>query len=304
MSQIQLRGITERDIDLLLLEELVVSPDFREWFRTEVGLAPQQQLASVSRSVVTSTGESDLEATFELDGFRTRLLVENKIDAAFQRRQSERYRERATAYLTKGECDRVVTVVIAPASYRDAPTGFDRAITYEAVRAWFVDADGGDARSAYKLSLLDAAIRRGEGGWKLVPDEHATAFWRAYWETAMKVAPDLQMAQPGKKPATSSFLRFRPIGLPKGVALLHKVPYGNVDLQFAGQAARMDDFVAEHGRELERGMSIEPANKSLVIRIAVPPIAMEAPFVTLRADVRAGLKAATRLLSWYRNRMG
>ena len=229
---------------------------------------------------------------------RTRLLVE-KIDAAFQNRQAERYRERAENYVRSGKCERAVTVVIAPESYARSVKGFDETIHYEAVREWFANAATGDARWTYKLRLIDAAIMRGEGGWKLVPDQAATAFWHAYWAIAIDAAPELRMPKPGDKPATSSFLRFRPSGLPKGVALLHKVPYGNVDLQFAGKAGQIDAFVAEYGSKLERGMSIEPANKSLVVRIAVPPVPLESSFPAVRSKVRDGLKAASLLLRWY-----
>lgn len=45
---------------------------------------------------------------------RVRILIENKLDAAFQPQQAERYRTRGDAYLQNGECDRWVTVLLAP----------------------------------------------------------------------------------------------------------------------------------------------------------------------------------------------
>ena len=131
MTEIELRGVTERDIDLLLLEELVAPTDFRDWFGTQAGLEIPFSLDKAARSVVTSTGESNLEVTYRCEEHRTRLLVENKIDATFQLRQAERYSERANAYVTRGESDKVVTVVIAPQSYADAVKGFERTVTYE-----------------------------------------------------------------------------------------------------------------------------------------------------------------------------
>lgn len=303
MSDIELRGITERDIDLLLLEELVASREFSEWFGAQAGIDASHHLAGVSRSVIASSGESDLEVTYRRDNALTRLLVENKIDAAFQNRQAERYRERAEKYVLRGDCKRAVTMVIAPESYARTIGGFDKAVTYEDVRMWFANAATGDARWTYKLKLIDAAIQRGEGGWKLVPDEATTAFWLAYWALAVEVAPDLRMPKPGKKPATSSFLRFRPTGLPKGVSLIHKVPYGNVDLQSAGQAGRIDAFVAQYEPRLERGMSIARANKSLVVRIAVPPVSLESRFAEVRPELLVGLKAAVQLLVWARRHL-
>lgn len=304
MIHIGLRGITERDIDLLIVEELVASPAFSRWFATQAGLALTSTLDTAARSVVTSTGESDLEVTYLEKGVRTRLLVENKIDAAFQRRQAPRYAERAAAYLKNGDCERAVTVVVAPASYAATITGFDATITYESVRDWFAAAAPGDARMRYKLALLDEAISRGESGWRLVPDHTATSFWNEYWKLASEVAPELNMPRPGIKPATSSFVRFRPLGLPKGVALIHKVSYGNVDLQFAGRAGKSGTFTARFEKKIERGMSIARAGKSLVVRITVAPVSIESSFSPVQTQVRAGLGAAARLLAWYRRVVG
>ena len=56
----------ERDIDLLLAEELVVSPTFADWFITKTCFADRAATVVdvfVSRS--DATGESDLVAVFE-----------------------------------------------------------------------------------------------------------------------------------------------------------------------------------------------------------------------------------------------
>ncbi len=257
-------------------------------------------LDGAARSVVTSTGESDLEVTYCREETRTRLLVENKIDAVFQRRQAERYTERAQAYLSRRECEKVVTVVIAPRSYANSVTGFDRTITYEAVREWFANAATGDSRSLYKLNLLDAAIARGNTGWKMVPDPVATGFWQGYWKQACAEAPALHMPRPGQKPATSSFIVFVGHGFPKGIALLHKVPYGNVDLQFSGKAEYIDEFAAMYESTLEEGMAIVQAYKSVAVRIAVEPIVMESELTTNEEQIRIALRAALQLLSWYK----
>jgi len=45
---------------------------------------------------------------------RIRILIENKLDAAFQPQPAERYRTRGDAYFQNGECDRWVNVLLAP----------------------------------------------------------------------------------------------------------------------------------------------------------------------------------------------
>ncbi len=304
MTTILLRGISERDIDLLLVEELVATADFRAWFGAQAGIAPSAQVETVARSVNTSTGESDLEVTFRDTESLTRVLVENKIDAILQPRQPERYAERAASYIATGVCKGVVTLLVAPERYTGGASGFDRRLTYETLREWFSNQGEADARSQYKVHLLDAAIERGSTGWLLVPDEAATAFWQQYWEVAAATAPELRMPKPGVKPATSGFIRFLPPVLPAGVNLIHKVPLGKVDLQFAGMAEQLAAFKTKHQRHLEPDMRIARAQKSMVIRIHVPPASPQGSLEDAEPAAIEGINAAVRLLSWYSRFLG
>ncbi len=206
---ISLRGVSERDVDLLLLEELAASEEFRSWFAESVHLPPGSELEEVARSVTSSTGESDLELIYRNQTGVTKVLVENKIDAVLQPRQPERYGERGRAYVEAGSCDNILTVLIAPEVYAADETSFDVRISYEAMREWFQERAVEDNRAKYKLELLDGAIARGRRGWTLVPDKAATSFWASYWRLASSIAPQLQMPAPGVKPATSSFIRFQ-----------------------------------------------------------------------------------------------
>lgn len=299
LPEIRLRGVSERDVDLLLVEEMAASGGFRAWFAAKVGIDPESELSVVARSVVSSTGESDVELTFQSAAQTTRLLLENKIDATLQPRQRERYSERGEAYVGSRLCDRFMTVLIAPQAYSPTASGFDARVTYEELCEWFRGQLESDSRAPYKLALLDQALERSSKGWTLVPDPNATSFWQRYWRVATEVAPDLNMPAPRPKPATSGFIRFRPAQLPSGVELLHKVPYGNVDLQFSGMASTAGEFARRHAGQLMSGMRIEAAGKSLVVRMSVPPAAVEAPFESSATAVRQALNAAQLLLAWY-----
>ncbi len=294
---VTVRGLTERDIDLLLLEELVHDNGFLRWFLESVGVGGAGQVTGAARSVTTSTGESDLELTIRHGSRVTRLLIENKIDAVLQPRQGERYRERAKAYVDNGECDQAVAILIAPEAYGDRSRGFDRALSYEAVLAALSSGSGEDARRRYKLYLLRRAID--EANVPGPPDAAATRFWREYWELSRTIAPELHMPEPGEKPATSNFIRFDPAELGPEVELIHKVPYGHVDLQFGGAAAKLAMLRDDHRAHLDRDMRIERAHKSVVIRIRVKKTHVRAPFSEAEVAATEAFAAAQRLLEWY-----
>jgi len=350
VTELSIAGVCERDIDLLLLEEFHAGDGFWRWL---AGMALGEDLAAARfvrarHSVDQPSGESDLELELELGGQshrsrprRIRILFENKLDAVLQPQQAERYRQRGDAYLQNGECDRWVTVLLAPKAYlgwaehgeelwimpaaaplasgknaarrkvrpgasvpcasrRDAPPlhGFDAVVTYEAMREWFRKAPNLGARRAHKLALLDGAIRKAEEGYRPVPDEPVTAFWQRYWELAQARAPELNMARPEKKPAAAGFVHFHPVGLPKGVKLVHKLRHGKVDLQFTGGAARVPELQSAIEPLLKRDMALARAGQAVAVRIAVPAVDAARGMDAQQSAVEAGLAAARRLRVW------
>jgi hypothetical protein len=300
-------GVCERDIDLLLVEEFTATPAFLDWFAREIGLSGRVELVTVDRSVTSSNGESDVELTVSTDGGTVKVLIENKVDASFQPKQPERYRDRAASYLLQGTCASAVTVIVAPAVYYTDDSehyGFDRRMTYETLLSWFESSNQLGARSPYKRALLTGAISRGGAGWQLVPDVATTMFWEGYWQLTRSLAPQLRMPRPTSKPAGSSFVRFDPEGLPAHVGLFHKIRHGNVDLQFAAMGDRVLDLENRYGDRLGPDMRVEQAAKSAVIRVRARPIDMALPFETSESAVREGLSKAVSLLAWYREQAG
>ncbi len=301
MPRLEVSGVIERDIDFLLLEEFVADQGFLPWFLKKLGFSPDWQLQTATHSATTATGETDIELRLASSREKVILLLENKIDAGFQPRQAERYRERADGYVAQGRCSRSATVLLAPRAYFSGEGerfGFDHMISYEDILDWFMQAEHLGSRRQAKIVLLDRAIDRGSSGWVMIPDAAVTGFWHKYWELARNLAPELRMKRPDAKPATSTFIYFHPAGLPKGIHLVHKFSFGIVDLQFAGMAAELKSLREKYGPLLEPAMRFDVAGKSAAVRLTVPPIDVRAPFTESEDAVKEGLEAAQRLSAW------
>ena len=89
--QIEANKIRERDLNLLLLEEMYSSAEFRQWIREKVGLPSDARFDCGRHLVADAFGESDVELDFESESGVCRVLVEDKIDARFQPDQILRY---------------------------------------------------------------------------------------------------------------------------------------------------------------------------------------------------------------------
>lgn len=161
-----LTSIQERDIDLLFIQLIETAPEFCRWVcqqffnRREIA-----ELLSVSQSVDTGNGESDIEIGIETEaGDRVLLLVENKIDASLQHRQAERYYERGSRYVEKGTCDAFAVGLLAPADYvdEDDQDAFGTIMTYQSIRTCLTELSH-DA-TPFISTLLDQAIEKHAGG--------------------------------------------------------------------------------------------------------------------------------------------
>lgn len=304
-ARIAIAGVSERDIDLLLLEEFQSSLSFQEWFVAQV-LGQSSHIGrcvATRRSVTQFTGESDLEIVFsDIAGAQTRLLIENKVNAGLQPLQAERYHLRGEAYRTRGDCAAYHTVIVAPARYFGAletMKGFGSRITYEQVLEWFLKADSLGERRHYKAALLRSAIDKGTLGYQPEEDAPTTDFWRAYWLFARNYASELEMKEPTSKPSGSSFIYFRPPALPRGVEICHKFTRGYVDLQLSSMGNRLNEVHAVLAPHFCMDMRLVQAAKSAAIRLVVPVLDANNPVAEQLSAVRACLDAAKQLLGWF-----
>jgi hypothetical protein len=296
-------AVTERDMDILILEELHVSEPFRAWLarRLYPDVEEIEFLGAWHSLREAKLGETDLLFAFKDAEGRTRAcFLEDKIDATFSPRQAQRYALRRDRLVAAGKCDVAITCLVAPQSYIDAHPEdvaiFEAAVAYEEIRDQV--AAEGTIRARYRANFIREAIEQNRRGYVATPDHDVTAFWRSYYVMCQQRTPELKMKPPGKvKPASASFFQFIDC-LPKGVRIVHKIRFDAVDLQVAGTDVRV---LAKHIRDdrLEEGMGFLQTQKSASIRIKVPHIVLADPFGPQADAVAQALDTAARLLRFY-----
>ena len=305
-ESLRIAGVSERDIDLFLFEELIASSAFRDWVldATSLGKSRADTVLSVRRGVTHSTGESDLELDVILsDGRAGRLLIENKVDAALRTRQAERYAERAAAYVAGGQCDVASTLLVAPERYfgeGDDAAGFDASMTYEKILNWLDQSGLTPERRSYKRALLTAAIEKAALGYQPVADDAMSSIWRNYSRLVDRLAPELNMPAERGRPSGSHFVFFKPDGFPKGVLLVHKFAYGRVDVEFAGWGDRIGALRAVLTPLMPEQSALVRAGKSAAVRRAVPRVSVAAAPEVQAKNMEVGILAARDLLAWFR----
>ena len=286
--------ISERDIDLLLLEEINVSADFSNWLYQESRGHPTAKARCVGawHSVThPQLGESDLVVRYEDDSV---ILIENKIDAPARPEQAARYKMRGEQGIEESLWSDFVTTIIAPKRYLEnnlEAQSYDSHISYEKVRNWFKDEKS--KRAIYRAQILDEAIEQNRRGYSPVADDRVTLFWLSYWELARDQFSALEMTQPGIKPANSDWPDFRPNALGGELNIVHKMAQGNVDLQVRGAAEKLDQI-----REFidDPTLEVVATGKSGSVRMVTTPVDRFGSFEAQRNEIIRALELAEKLL--------
>jgi hypothetical protein len=291
--------VEERDIDLLLLEELTSEANLQmQLAQLLLDDCSDVEFLEVSNSVSTASGgESDLIALYSTREGVLALMLENKIGAPFMPDQAARYHRRGRAGIEEGLWDRYLTCLVAPEAYLQAAHGehhFDKYIAYEDLLSHF-ESKRGNPHGDWRAALLQQAIAGARTSTYIrVADDATTIFFREYWKFASDEFPALRMPREKDRPATSTWVQFRPEAvLPKRVSLWHKARYGTVDIMVTG--CRVEDLHSAVGDLLAADMYLEQTGKTAVVRILVPKVDASAPFHNQQEDVRAALHAAARL---------
>lgn len=82
---IPIESIRERDIDLLLIEELTVNNEFLNWLINQWHLPNADKLIGVWRSITDyGLGETDILIAYQSNINTIYIQIENKLDADFQ----------------------------------------------------------------------------------------------------------------------------------------------------------------------------------------------------------------------------
>ncbi len=256
-TMLTLTHATERDVDLLLVEELKCSPAFVTWFIGRVSAKLGKSFVWKGSSVAHSKRrlhnkrEIDITLYLESEAGRTIVLVENKLDTDPQPRQAESYLEEAVALVAGGEAQAVHTVLVAPQAYLRLAsefTGkFNSAISYEEIAQFISDRSNHEAgelsaRLSHKHALLNQAITKARRGYEAVPVAEIEAFNAKYvgllGDFGVRLEPGPSMLKVGR-PGESKTMIFAPAALPKWsflpqTRLVHQLREGNANINFYG----------------------------------------------------------------------
>jgi hypothetical protein len=286
-------AIRERDIDLLIIEELHSDNSFAKWFVSELEVPKLSEFIGVWRSITGfGLGETDILFSYMSENRKVILLIENKLDASFQDEQYNRYGKRAIEYLNDKKCDEAYCVLTAPALYCKNQNDFEYFVSYEAMAKRFES--NGTKRDLFKTKLLQIAIEKLRRGYQPINSEPVQKFWQQYWIYKEQNYPSLIMKKPGIVPQNSDWPMLFEDEL-KNIVFYHKLGQGNTDCTFKGFSEEIELRIKENLPEWAR---FEKHGRSFSIRVFSGKIDRNKSFADQVELVERGLQNLTKMRNW------
>lgn len=314
---------TERDIDLLLIEEFAASPLFANWFFGRIGISAEGlHEVSVLHSTRRMHNRREIDITVEANttAGRVLLLIENKLDTDEQVNQAVSYRDEA---LQRAASFRAVrAVLVCPESYvsghRSFAESFDCTVPYEDVAGFFearAEREQGEIarRCAHRGQLMRQAIEKARRGYVQVIHPGKKAFADRYvallHQSASPLVPGPSMLRDsGAESVTMIFaggcLPNWPV-LPR-LRIVHQLREGNANVNFYGWGDYFT-LLAERIAPALNGTgfrSVPSVNKrrngrsGLMIVADTPKVDQYGDFDEQIAAIRVGVAETERLRQW------
>ncbi|WP_426664458.1 hypothetical protein [Rhodanobacter aciditrophus] len=265
-------AVQERDIDLLILEELHATPAFAAWWAALLGLSGAT-FDGAWHSVSNADGETDVLLRVHVGQERIGVLIENKIAACEQHEQDVRYHRRGAQGLKDAWFDRYLTCIVAPQTYLAGladDSRYDARVPYESIAAWFAEQPG--ARATWRCRVMHEAVTQGRRSYVKVVSEAVTAFHRDYHAYLCRTQPTLRMVPPTEKGARGHWVIVQAQGWPPGLWLNHHMSSKGGDHVDLGLKGFTQSDISSRVGELPSDIIPLTSGKQAGLSIRVPTI--------------------------------
>ena len=287
--KISFEKVYERDIDLLVMRLLSGHKSVLDYFCEKIQ-KKGFSLKEIAHSVFDIDGESDIVLKLECSEKIHLLMIENKINAAAQPEQYNRYKIRGEKQVEAGYIDSYSICLIAPSEYisgNQKAQEYAFAVTYEELLS--LDAVKHDS---FATALLNKSIEKQKSTCEI--NLAVSEFWQNYHIYQKEFYPllNLNYSSTQKGPA-ATWPSFK-TGIP-GTRIIHKSELGYVDLEFSGKADIQSELAQKIKPFKDEDMRWHPTGGSASLGIEVSKMDFKMSFADYKEQMLTVLDAVSRL---------
>ncbi|MDM7852094.1 MULTISPECIES: PD-(D/E)XK nuclease family protein [Pseudochrobactrum] len=323
---------TERDIDLLLVEELHSSLEFTTWIAAQAGILSPIASWDVKHSKRRTRSRREIDIFVDIyhqDKSRSAILIENKLDASEQPDQAESYREELATL--DGAFQNRSMLITCPEAYsrqhHNFTSKFDSIVSYETISDFFrklLTEVGSDLvlRYSFRSAILDQAIYKHRRGYTPIPDKVVGDFNAKYVALLAILAPEIIPGPSMRKSANprestsmifdqaASFSKLPEVIRPRRFA--HELGRGSehranyVAITFAGWGAALPHVLPQLNADASNLGAIFTADKptknrpnpGMKMLLPTEPVDNQKDFDKQTESLKAGILKAKELRDW------
>lgn len=294
----------ESEIDLLIVEELFSSINFRKWLQSKLFLIWDFEFLWAWKSYNWYFWECDIVFNIKNEKENILILIENKIYAPEQFEQAIRYHKNWENIVNDKDNNitRYITCLISPEIYfqEDAPMKeYEYKISYESILSYFEKQEK-NPRIEFKIMVINNWIERARTWYQRITDSNTDNFYN-YFENVSKKYPILEYKRPKEVAKSNSWIIFSPKILPPKVKIVYKWDRWFLDLQIWW--IKQDYFFDEnYNFILKNKLSLHKTWKSISVRkniLKLPVISNIENIENYKEDINIIIENAFNLLNWY-----
>ena len=286
---IRIEKVLERDIDLLIINRIIDNDKLLNLFLNKINKSGYKIVSIEHSQMDKELGETDISLILTNNSSKIAILIENKIDAPFMNEQPIRYYKRGNKGISDGLYDEYYVFIIAPREYLNAHNEvkeYDNQISYEEIREVLDD--------LYSKTLINKAIEEKKNGYIVIENERVTKFWENFYKYIKDNYTTIKINEIyGPKSDVNNYSEFGTFN--PNVKIKYKFDKGYLDLTFSKMGEYPNVFHKYVDNMLDKDMSIEKINKSMVIRLQVLIISFNAEFIDYEKEVKEALDKSLRL---------
>lgn len=296
---IKFNEISERDMDMLFIEEIISSKKFLDIFISKIGIKSADVINAEISKTDLEFGESDITIILSVENRKHAILIEDKIDAIAMTQQCERYFKRGEHGILNGEYDAFDVFIIAPQKYLSQnveASKYPYKVTYEECANYFSECN--NSRGKFKFYQISQAIDKQKHGYQVVENKPVTAFWDNYITYKEENYPELWLvSKRGSKGINARWPQYNTVI--NNICIYHKSEMGYVDLTIKDAAKKIVVFEQLLNESLniltDCGLLLVKTGKSAAIRINVPILDFTKPFSNYINEIPICFEAIKKL---------
>lgn len=275
----EIDSISERDIDLYIIDKLISDSNFINLFLSKLSLSGYKVNKCIHNMI--SDTERDITVIIDNGNDKIGLLIENKINSNTMPEQYNRYFTRGDKLVKDGIVNKFCVFFLSPKKYLENTDNYYYKLSYEDIVNSISDTFG--------TTLLNKALSDN------LVNGASNEFVNKYYSFIERFYPMLSVNRIENVDGSENNAPIFNIPVSNLIKIYHKASNGQVDMIFPNTADKYMEIYDMSKEHMKEGMKLHAIGNILALRIKVPVVDFNKNFDEQLDGIKKSLDAVVEL---------